>query len=114
MSWLTEYVRPKIRTLFTRREVPDNLWHQCPACQQMIFAADLVHRSHPRRLPPETSRLSCVTHYCPATTAPFWFRFHPEHRRLQPHGIGAFASAYYRLPIEGGMAAPVRGTGRTS
>ena len=30
MSWLTEYVRPKIRTLFTRSSVPDNLWHQCP------------------------------------------------------------------------------------
>ena len=42
MSWLTEYVRPKIRTLFARREVPDNLWHQCPACQQMIFASDLA------------------------------------------------------------------------
>ena len=42
MSWLTEYVRPKIRTLFARREVPDNLWHQCPACQQMVFASDLL------------------------------------------------------------------------
>ncbi|MBW4090751.1 MAG: acetyl-CoA carboxylase carboxyltransferase subunit beta [Proteobacteria bacterium] len=42
MSWLTEFVRPKIRTLFARREVPDNLWHQCPACQQMIFATDLA------------------------------------------------------------------------
>ncbi len=42
MSWLTEFVRPKIRTLFTRREVPDNLWHQCPACQQMIFARELA------------------------------------------------------------------------
>ncbi len=41
MSWLTESVRPKIRTLFTRREVPDNLWHQCPNCQQMIFQQDL-------------------------------------------------------------------------
>ena len=41
MSWLTEYVRPKIRTLFTRTGVPDNLWHQCPACQQMIFSRDL-------------------------------------------------------------------------
>jgi acetyl-CoA carboxylase carboxyl transferase subunit beta len=41
MSWLTEYVRPRIRTLFTRREVPDNLWTQCPACQQMIFHAEL-------------------------------------------------------------------------
>ena len=42
MSWLTEFVRPKIRTLFARREVPDNLWHQCPACQQMIFHRDLL------------------------------------------------------------------------
>ncbi len=41
MSWLTEYVRPKIRTLLGRREVPENLWHQCPACQQMIFQRDL-------------------------------------------------------------------------
>jgi len=42
MSWITEYVRPKIRTLFARREVPDNLWQQCPACQQMIFSRDLA------------------------------------------------------------------------
>ena len=41
MSWLTEFVRPKIRTLLGRKEVPDNLWHQCPACQQMIFQRDL-------------------------------------------------------------------------
>jgi len=42
MNWLTEFVRPKIRTLFARREVPDNLWHQCPACEQMIFHRDLM------------------------------------------------------------------------
>ena len=41
MSWLSEYVRPKIRTLLGRREVPDNLWRQCPSCQQMIFAREL-------------------------------------------------------------------------
>ncbi len=41
MSWLTEYVRPKIRTLLGRREVPDNLWLQCPSCQQMLFTKDL-------------------------------------------------------------------------
>ncbi len=33
-----------------------------------FWAADLVHRSHPRTLPDDTSRLSCVTHYCPSTT----------------------------------------------
>ena len=42
MSWLTEFVRPKIRTLFARREVPENLWDQCSACQQMIFHRDLT------------------------------------------------------------------------
>jgi len=41
MSWLAEYVRPKIRTLLGRREVPDNLWVQCPNCQQMLFTHDL-------------------------------------------------------------------------
>jgi acetyl-CoA carboxylase carboxyl transferase subunit beta len=41
MSWLTEYVRPRIRTLLGQREVPENLWSQCPACQQMIFAKEL-------------------------------------------------------------------------
>ena len=42
MSWLTEFVRPKIRTLLGRREVPDNLWAQCPNCQAMIFHTDLA------------------------------------------------------------------------
>jgi len=41
MSWLAEYVRPRIRTLLGRREVPDNLWQQCPECQQMLFTRDL-------------------------------------------------------------------------
>jgi acetyl-CoA carboxylase carboxyl transferase subunit beta len=41
LSWLTDVVRPKIRTLLGQREVPDNLWRQCPACQQMIFHRDL-------------------------------------------------------------------------
>ena len=41
MSWLTEYVRPKIRTWLGRREVPDNLWTQCPNCQAMLFSRDL-------------------------------------------------------------------------
>jgi acetyl-CoA carboxylase carboxyl transferase subunit beta len=42
MNWLTEFVRPKIRTLFARRDTPDNLWHKCPACEQMIFHRDLL------------------------------------------------------------------------
>ncbi len=45
MSWLTEYVRPKIRALVGPREVPDNLWVQCPSCEQMMF-----HTEHAENL----------------------------------------------------------------
>ncbi len=41
MSWLTEYVRPKIRTLFSRSEVPENLWVQCTSCQQVTFHTEM-------------------------------------------------------------------------
>lgn len=47
-----------------------------------FWTADLVHRSHPRTLPEDTSRLSCVTHYHPTTTTPFWFRHHPSRTRV--------------------------------
>ena len=42
MSWLTEYVRPRIRTLLGQRpDVPDNLWSQCANCEQMVFTKEL-------------------------------------------------------------------------
>ena len=43
MSWLTDYVRPKIRYLYgsDKPQVPENLWQQCPACERMIFHRDL-------------------------------------------------------------------------
>ena len=37
MSWLTNFVLPKIRAVVTRRAVPENLWHKCPGCEQMLF-----------------------------------------------------------------------------
>jgi hypothetical protein len=77
-----------------------------------LWTADLVHLSHPRTLPPETPRLSCVTHYCPMTATPFWFRFHPENRGLEPYdeagAQGAFTSRYYPLPNGGRMIPPNR------
>ena len=41
MSWLTNYVRPKIRALVNKEDVPENLWHQCKRCEQMIFHREL-------------------------------------------------------------------------
>jgi acetyl-CoA carboxylase carboxyl transferase subunit beta len=41
MNWITNYVRPKINSLFSRREVPENLWTKCPECGQMLFHREL-------------------------------------------------------------------------
>jgi acetyl-CoA carboxylase carboxyl transferase subunit beta len=42
MNWISDWALPKIKGLFGGpREVPENLWHKCPACEQMIFQRDL-------------------------------------------------------------------------
>lgn len=43
MSWL-DNIRPKIRRVLGRRETPDNLWHKCPECSQMIFHKEMAER----------------------------------------------------------------------
>src|SRR3954452_8671765 len=40
MNWISEVVRPKIKTLF-KRETPDNLWIKCPDTGQMVFHKDV-------------------------------------------------------------------------
>ena len=46
MSWLTKFVRPKIRALVQRKDVPENLWSKCPSCGQMIFHRNLEANLH--------------------------------------------------------------------
>lgn len=41
MNWISNYVRPKINSLFSRREVPENLWTTCPECGTMLFHREL-------------------------------------------------------------------------
>ena len=41
MNWLTNFVRPKIRALVRKADVPDNLWDKCLSCGKMIFHRDL-------------------------------------------------------------------------
>ena len=41
MSWLTNFVLPKIRAVVAKKEVPDNLWDKCPKCEQMLFHREL-------------------------------------------------------------------------
>ena len=41
MNWLTNFVKPKLSALVSRRDVPDNLWNNCPSCANMIHHKDL-------------------------------------------------------------------------
>ena len=42
MNWITNYVRPKVNALFSRRETPDNLWTKCDECGTMLFHRELA------------------------------------------------------------------------
>jgi acetyl-CoA carboxylase carboxyl transferase subunit beta len=46
MNWISNYVRPRINSLFSRREVPENLWIKCPECGQMLFHRELEQNLH--------------------------------------------------------------------
>lgn len=41
MNWLTNFIRPKIKALVRKADVPENLWDKCPACTKMVFHRDL-------------------------------------------------------------------------
>ena len=42
MNWISNYVRPRINSIFSRREVPDNLWTKCTECDTMLFHRELI------------------------------------------------------------------------
>jgi len=41
MNWLTNFVKPKLSALVKRKDVPENLWQNCPSCGNMIHHKDL-------------------------------------------------------------------------
>ena len=41
MNWLTNFVKPKLSALVRKKEVPENLWNNCPSCASMIHHKDL-------------------------------------------------------------------------
>jgi len=46
MNWISNYVRPTINSIFSRREVPDNLWTKCGECGTMLFHRELSDNLH--------------------------------------------------------------------
>ena len=41
MNWLTNFVKPKLSALVKRKDVPENLWQNCPSCANMLHHKDL-------------------------------------------------------------------------
>lgn len=46
MNWLTKLTPPGVKSIFTKRDTPDNLWLKCPKSGEMIFTADLPGLLH--------------------------------------------------------------------
>lgn len=42
MNWITNYVRPRVNSIFSRREMPENLWSKCDECGTMLFHRELT------------------------------------------------------------------------
>src|SRR5579872_4672811 len=41
MNWISNTLRPKIRSMLSRREVPENLWIKCPETGQLVYFKDV-------------------------------------------------------------------------
>ncbi len=42
MNWISNFVRPRINSIFSRRETPENLWQKCSECGTMLFHRELT------------------------------------------------------------------------
>ena len=46
MNWLQKLTPPGVKSIFTKKDTPDNLWVKCPKSNEMFFAADLPGLLH--------------------------------------------------------------------
>ena len=42
MNWISNFVKPKINAIFSRKDTPENLWKKCESCGSMIFHRELL------------------------------------------------------------------------
>ena len=46
MNWLQKLTPPGVKSIFTKKDTPDNLWIKCPKSGEMVFSADLPGLQH--------------------------------------------------------------------
>ena len=42
MNWLTNLIKPKIKALVGKKDIPENLWQTCPVCEKMLHHKELI------------------------------------------------------------------------
>ncbi len=46
MNWLTKLTPPGVKSMFSKKDSPDNLWIKCPKSGEMVFSNDLEGLFH--------------------------------------------------------------------
>ena len=46
MNWLSKLTPPGVKSIFSKKDTPDNLWTKCPKSSEMVFTADLPAMLH--------------------------------------------------------------------
>ena len=46
MNWITKLTTPGVKSIFSKKDTPDNLWVKCPKSGEMVFAADMPSLLH--------------------------------------------------------------------
>lgn len=46
MNWLTKLTPPGVKSIFSKKDTPDNLWIKCPKSGEMVFSADMPGLFH--------------------------------------------------------------------
>src|SRR5258706_3143692 len=46
MSWFERFVRSRIKTERRTRSVPEGLWTKCPACDAVLYRAEIERNLH--------------------------------------------------------------------
>lgn len=46
MNWITNYVRPKIKSILGKRDIPENMWLQDPVSGEMVYRKDVEENQY--------------------------------------------------------------------
>ena len=82
MNWISNFVRPKINAIFSRKNNSETLWVKCESCNSMIF-----HKEFSQNL-----------NVCPSCN--YHMYISPEERFKSIFDEGSYSTIDYELPVQ--------------